>query len=83
VPREIPHLDLEAVEVPLDAREIKAQIPDHVLLEMQNISARAVDEFREPRVQPFLVRTLHPQNGASIHDFSPLRIQDCTRRFIP
>jgi hypothetical protein len=72
VPREIPHLDLEAVEIPFDARKIKPQIPDHVLLEMQNVSARAKDEFRERCVQAFLVRALHAQDGATIHDLSPL-----------
>jgi hypothetical protein len=41
-----------------------------VLLEMENISAGAVDEFRERCVQTFAVRTLHAQDGASCHEFS-------------
>src|SRR5579864_83388 len=70
VAREILHLNLEAGEVPLDAREIKAQFRDHVLLEMENIPAGAEDEFRERCVQAFAVRALHAQDGAWFHNFS-------------
>jgi len=39
-----------------------AQLPDHVLLEMQNISARTIDEFRKRRVHALPVRALHAQD---------------------
>jgi hypothetical protein len=54
---------------------------DNVLLEMQKISARAVDEFRGRCAQPFLIRAPHAQYGAPIHDFSPGRIQDGAQKF--
>ena len=71
VAREILHFNLEAGETPLDARKIKADFRDLVLLKMKNISVRAVDELGESCVQALLIRALHTQDGASFHDFSP------------
>ena len=70
MPREILHLNLKAGEVPLNPGKVEFQFRDHVLLEMENISARAVDEFRERGVEALAVRALHAQNGASFHGFS-------------
>ncbi len=67
---EILHLDLEAVEFPLNARQVQTHFRDHVLLEMEKISIRAINEFRERCVQSLLVRALHAQNGALLHEFS-------------
>src|SRR5258708_5111545 len=80
VASEIPHLDLESVEVPFGAREVKAQLRDHVLLEMKNISIRAVYEFCKRCIQTFSVCALHAKDRAIFHDFSLERIQNYNRR---
>src|SRR5262249_40933931 len=56
--REIRKVYLETVETPLDAREIETLQPRDVLLEMENVPIALIQELRNGRVQPFLIRTL-------------------------
>ena len=63
--------DLKSVEVPFDAGQVEAGLGDLMLLEMENVAARAVDEVRECGVDPLAVRTLHAQDGAIVHDDLP------------
>ncbi len=67
---EIMQVQAEAVEIPLDARQVKAILAGLVLLEVQNVAVVAIDEFGNGGVQSLAVGTLHEQDRGVFHGAS-------------
>src|SRR5260370_37479836 len=69
--RELLHIQLKPVEVPVHTRAIESFIGNLVLLKMKNIAVMLIDETSDGGIESPAVRTLHQENCAIFQNRSP------------
>ena len=67
---EIAQVQAEVLEIPFDARQVKALFAGLMLFEVENVALVAIDEFCESGVQSLAVGTLDEQDGGVFHGCS-------------